>query len=83
MSSSEKFEAWLNNPTTFDGTPIPDRMISSFVCEQVWKLAWQAASRAGQEAMRERAAMTCENHPAEFGFKPRVAEAIRAIAIED
>ncbi len=67
MTMREEFEAWYES--------LPPANYDAFH-------AWQAAYRVGQAEMRERAAITCQNYPAEFGFKPRVAAAIRALPLD-
>ncbi len=70
MTMQEKFEAWCK------------REVVPWASTDWYYPIWQAAYCAGQEAMRERAAKACEKHPAEFGFKPKVAASIRALPIE-
>lgn len=68
MSVREEFEAWWGNRRNL------------FSCREVAHDAWQAAYAEGRRAGLEEAAKVCEEHPAEFGFKPKVAASIRALA---
>jgi hypothetical protein len=61
MTMREEFEAWSGNHET-----------NGLIYSVEWA-AWQAAYRAGQEAMRERAAKFCP---------PALADHIRALPVD-
>ena len=66
-TSREQFEAWWSN----------ERLRQPFLSVETFqaRAIWQAAYRAGQEAMRERAAFLAEETPLE--------SAIRALPIDE
>ena len=82
-TSSEAFEAWGDKTL---GIPPSKWKLDggAYVYSQEAWLAWQAAYRAGQESMRDRAAdVADEMEGTEYPVEDRISTAIRALPIDD